>query len=410
MAPVLSNAQSKPLNSISVVTALALFLSGCTTIAKDGPYAGEIEKNATVVVKSTPEKSRDMAYVAIALTPDIIHAVNSYTLDSLPAFPKSVRGGGAASIRIATGDKVSITIFEAAAGGLFISDEGGSRPGNFVQIPAQQVDSRGMINVPYAGLIRAAGRNESDVANEIVTKLANRAIEPQVVVAIDERRSSEIAVLGEVNNPVRFSLEPGGTKILSALARAGGNRYPSYETIITLQRNKQTYKASLATITGDPKENIELSEGDMIYLSHSPRVFLAFGATPSPGASGGQSSRRFAFDEENVSFAAAVAKAGGLDSDRANPSAVFLYRYENRETLQNLGVDVSKFSGEQVPTVFTVDMRRADALFLTQSLMVRNDDIIYVADAPAYDLAKVMSTIRSVNSPIGEVRSTVRSF
>jgi polysaccharide export outer membrane protein len=39
-------------------------------------------------------------------------------------------------IRFGIGDVVNVTIFEAAAGGLFIPIEAGVRPGNFVNLPS----------------------------------------------------------------------------------------------------------------------------------------------------------------------------------------------------------------------------------------------------------------------------------
>jgi hypothetical protein len=39
-------------------------------------------------------------------------------------------------------------IFEAEAGGLFVPSEAGARPGNFVTLPEQIVDSNGNITVP----------------------------------------------------------------------------------------------------------------------------------------------------------------------------------------------------------------------------------------------------------------------
>ena len=61
------------------------------------------------------------------------------------------------------GDVVSATIFEAEAGGLFLPSEAGARPGNFVTLPDQIVDSDGNVTVPYAGKIRAAGRTPLEV-------------------------------------------------------------------------------------------------------------------------------------------------------------------------------------------------------------------------------------------------------
>ena len=90
-------------------------------------------------------------------------------------------------IKFGIGDVVSVTIFEAAAGGLFIPSEAGVRPGNFVTLPNQPIDTKGFISVPYAGLVPAAGKTPSEVEQEIVDRIKNRAIEPQVVVALVRR-------------------------------------------------------------------------------------------------------------------------------------------------------------------------------------------------------------------------------
>ena len=75
-------------------------------------------------------------------------------------------------IKLGIGDVVSVTIFEAAPGGLFVPNEAGARPGNFVTLPNQIVDSKGNITVPYVGAIRAAGRTPSEVQQAIVKALA----------------------------------------------------------------------------------------------------------------------------------------------------------------------------------------------------------------------------------------------
>jgi protein involved in polysaccharide export with SLBB domain len=48
-------------------------------------------------------------------------------------------------ITLGVGDVVSVTIFEAEARGLFVPSEAGARPGNFVTLPEQIVDSNGNI-------------------------------------------------------------------------------------------------------------------------------------------------------------------------------------------------------------------------------------------------------------------------
>jgi hypothetical protein len=61
-------------------------------------------------------------------------------------------------------DVVSVTIFEAEAGGLFLPSEAD----NFITLPEQTVDSNGNIMVPYAGTIRAAGRTPSEVQQAVI--------------------------------------------------------------------------------------------------------------------------------------------------------------------------------------------------------------------------------------------------
>ena len=87
-------------------------------------------------------------------------------------------------ITFGIGDIISVTIFEAAAGGLFIPAEASVRPGNFVTLPNQPVDTKGFISIPYAGLVPAAGKTPAQVEKEIVDRIKNRAIEPQAVVAL----------------------------------------------------------------------------------------------------------------------------------------------------------------------------------------------------------------------------------
>ena len=76
------------------------------------------------------------------------------------------------------------------------------RPGNFVTLPNQPVDTKGFISVPYAGLVPAAGKTPSQVEQEIVDRIKNRAIEPQVVVALVTQNTSLITVIGEVNSAI----------------------------------------------------------------------------------------------------------------------------------------------------------------------------------------------------------------
>lgn len=102
---------------------------------------------------------------------------------ALPLEEKRQRSPGNELVAV-VGDEIRITIFEAAAGGLSVPQEAGVRAGNFITLPSQVLDSSGYILVPYAGKILALGRSSKEIQRDIERAIANRAIDPQVVVTI----------------------------------------------------------------------------------------------------------------------------------------------------------------------------------------------------------------------------------
>jgi hypothetical protein len=179
---------------------LAIALGGCSWVPASGPYAHQVRMNADA---TAPDTSSKLPYAVVKLTPETVSALARFEPRGLSGvFPDKYVPP--AKIKFGVGDVVSVTIFEAAAGGLFIPTEAGVRPGNFVTIPDQTVDNDGNISIPYAGLVRAAGRYNGEIQQDIVNRIKNRAIEPQVVVSLSQQRTSLISVFGEVNTPNRF--------------------------------------------------------------------------------------------------------------------------------------------------------------------------------------------------------------
>ena len=218
------------------------------------------------------------------------------------------------TIRFGIGDNVNVTIFESAAGGLFIPAEAGIRPGNFVALPVQQVDASGNISVPYAGTIKAAGKTNVEIQNEIIQRIAHRAIEPQVIVSLAEQRSSLVSVIGEVKTPGRFPAPWSGARdrITDALTRAGGISSQGYESWVTLERQGKRATVPFENLISYPSNNIYLQPGDQIYVYREPQKFLAFGAMGQQGV--------FNFDAWRINLAEAVGKAKGLVDVQADPA------------------------------------------------------------------------------------------
>ena len=383
---------------------IALATSGCAFVSRDGPATVEVVKSAEV---SLPNPGYQLSYALVDLTPLTVDMFAAAP-QRFAVFSRASAVQGPADVRIGAGDTVSVSIFEAAGGGLFLPEA--SRAGN-ATIPPQQVDRSGNITVPYAGSIRALGRTRVEVQNEIEARLKERAIEPQVVVTVSDRRSNDITVLGDVGAPTRFPAEPSGIRLLNALARAGGTRNPAFESVITVQRRGRTEQALLTAVVADPTQNISIAPGDVVYVSREPRSYLAFGATAS-NAVGlvGSNNRRFIFEEENLTLADGIAKAGGLLDNRADATAVFLYRMVPRNMLARAGVDVSRFTEPLIPTIFRVDLSRAEGFFIASSFYMQNKDLIFVSNAPAQDLSKFVAVISDISAAVGGASSTVRGI
>jgi polysaccharide export outer membrane protein len=334
----------------------------------------------TGITRSGPE------YGLVKLTPEVVDIVKEYGPGAIAgSFPDN---RPPPSIKFGIGDVVAVSIFEAAAGGLFIPAEAGVRPGNFVSLPNQNVDSAGFITVPYAGAIKANGRTPSEIQQDIVKAIGNRAIEPQVVVSLVTQNTSLISVLGEVNTPTRLTANAAGERILDVISRAGGPKGAGWDTWVTLERNGKRATVPFGALVYQRANNVWVHPGDTIYVYTEPQIFLAFGASGSQG--------QFPFEMWKINMAQAMAKAGGLLDAQAEPSGVYVYRREPRELAERLGVDCSKFVGPTVPIVYNADFRDPGSYFLATKFDMRDKDVLFAANAATVDTAKFLQFARIV--------------
>ncbi|MEK9281676.1 polysaccharide export protein [Bradyrhizobium sp. ISRA442] len=339
-------------------------------------------------------------YELVKLTPTVIDILKEYGPGAIAgSFPDRRPPAG---IRFGIGDTVAVSIFEAAAGGLFIPAEAGVRPGNFVALPNQNVDLNGNISVPYAGTVKANGRTPVEIQQDIVKAIGNRAIEPQVVVSLITQNTSLISVLGEVKTPARLPANAAGERILDLIARAGGLSGPGWESWVTLERGGKKATVPFGALVYQPANNIWIHPGDTIYVYREPQVFLAFGAFTVGATIGGQA--QFPFDMWKINMAQAMAKAGGLIDTQAEPAGVYVYRREPRELAERLGIDCSRYTGPLVPVVYNADFRDPAAFFLANQFQMRDKDVLFAANAATVDTAKFLQFVRLV---IGTANDTI---
>jgi polysaccharide export outer membrane protein len=152
------------------VLIIAATVSGCS-LPGFGPTRSEVSAGAQ------PTTSGQVRFALVDIDPVMAATMAKWEGASLQATFGDQRPPTRQTIGV--GDSVQITIWEAAAGGLFSSgvvDRAGTGSRSAV-IPEQVVGQDGAISVPYAGRIRAAGLSPPQVESAIVDRLQGKAIE-----------------------------------------------------------------------------------------------------------------------------------------------------------------------------------------------------------------------------------------
>jgi polysaccharide export outer membrane protein len=382
----------KRLGSPLLAVFVAAVLPACSLLPGTGPKSDAVENNATAGVRS----STALSYALVDVSADTIGFLSQPNLVTFQGeFPdKRAKPNQVVGV----GDVLNISIFEAAPGGLFTPGQAaGARPGNFVDLPAQAVDQKGSIYVPYAGEIPAAARTIPDIQQAIVARLRNRAIEPQVVVSLNQQHSSVVSVLGDVNTPGVLALNSVGERLLALIARAGGPKFEAIESYVTLQRDGKRVKVLLSRVVHDPRENIFIRPNDVIFLTRESPSFTALGAL---NQSIFGTNTEIPFDVETLTLAQAMGKSGGLADQQSDPSEIYVYRFEDRRFLEKMGVDTTKFTLDRVPTIYHVNLRDPAGMLLASAFQMKIKDVMYVANAKVVDYYKLLLLINQTTTAV----------
>jgi polysaccharide export outer membrane protein len=386
---------------------LSFLLASCTFLPSSGPSLYRVKKHAS-------KEHSSGQYSLIAVTPKVLDVLSGnvqqadnprdtrLTPQSLSIRKLFRQGtpellGGKPSDLIVQGDVVKVTIFDSG-GSLFatpIMPNGMTQAGAIQhELPPQIIDNSGEIMVPYAGQIMARGKSVGQVQNEIQSKLKGKTVDPQVVVTIAERKGGDcVTILGDVKSPSRVQISLAGTRLLDAIAQAGGSTGKEYETVVSVNRGGATRTALMSEIFDTPSKNIFLQFGDSIILRVRGQNFLSFGAN-------GQVAE-VPFNDDHLTMAKAMGKIGGLDDSLADPSAVLLYRLEPREKIQQMGGKPTA-SGDVCPVVYRLDLTKPDGFFLARNFTMRDHDILYTTSAGSVGVNKFMRLLGSLFTPVSQ--------
>jgi polysaccharide export outer membrane protein len=351
----------------------ALALAGCANYPNSGPQAGALVSG-----------SQDPDFPIDVVEPNAA-SIEQYATARAPDLPPPDRiPASATEYRIAPGDIIRVTIFESVDGTFKSLANGGS------VFDQMRVDSDGDITIPFVHPrtarganepIKAAGLTRQGLRDEIVRDLEGKANQPQVIVDLLSNNDL-VAVSGDVKQPGAFPLIDGPQTVLDAIDKAGGPNQPPLQSDVIVRRKKSVTRMTMVDLMlhgGDSR----LQAGDDIVVENHPPVFIAIGAVKAQ-QSNSVVSTAIPFPVAHPTLADAIGAFGGILDNQADRTGIFVFRDYSL---------LGKPAEGNPRKLFAFDLSKPATVFLARRFTIEPNDVIYVANAPLFQIGKVLSII-----------------
>ncbi|WP_089963091.1 polysaccharide biosynthesis/export family protein [Salipiger thiooxidans] len=292
---------------------------------------------------------------------------------------------------IQPGDTLGLTIWENVDDGLLVAETA-----NATALEEVQVDGSGFIFVPYAGRIKASGNSTEAVRRIITERLADQTPDPQVEVRRLAGDGSTVSLVGSVGGQGVYAIERPTRTLSAMLARAGGITIEPEIAQISVIRGARTERIWFQDLYAHPGYDIALRGGDKILVEADTRSFTALGATGTQA--------RVPFDTQTLSAVEAIAQVGGLVPTSSDPTGVFIFRNEPAE-IANQVLGRSDLVGAQ-RIVYVLDLTKPNGMFMARDFVVRDQDLLYVTEAPFAQWSKTISALTGSLSAVNTLATT----
>ncbi|WP_380787657.1 polysaccharide biosynthesis/export family protein [Sphingomonas sp. R86521] len=385
---------SRATSGLALVASISL--AGCSTLPSSGPTAGQIASKERQLAST-------IGYAVVDLNDGgtLPPSQDNPSLRKLAALARSGRVD-----LVGPGDILQITLFEIGVS-LFGSTPTAGFQGAVSDPSARAqtlsgivVEQDGHIRLPYIGRLAVAGRTPDEIQRMIVNGLRGKSQAPQALVTVTRDMTNTVVVSGAAAKPGRVQLTLVRERLLDAIAGSGGTGLSNAEgpqsTIVQFTRQGITAEAYLQDIVAGSAADLVLVPGDRINLIKRPLSYLVFGAA-------GRVSQ-IPFDTNAVSLAEAVARAGGPDDNRADPTAVFLFRDAGSTASATPGALPAATIGT-APIVYRLDMTKPSSYFLAQRFVMRDKDVIYIANARINQTRKLVEIVNLLFTPVFTARA-----
>jgi polysaccharide export outer membrane protein len=373
-----------------LVAALGSALAACALPAA-GPTVDQIE-----------HPFDGPTFTLVKVDSRIVQILRTYGALSLGPRFHGKRSAGGYTLR--PGDAVAITVYETGGTSLFGTGpiiptapaapgiQPGVTPAGVTTIPPQVIEADGTITMPFVGRVQAVGKTPGQLGQELEKQLKGKAVEPQVIVTLTNGSGNIATVGGEVAQPRQVPLTMRGERLLDVIAQAGGSKFPPYETYVRIVRDGVLGTVLLQSVISTPSENIVVQPNDQIFVIRNPRTFTVLGASQKPS--------QYTFDTERVTLVEGVARSGGPIDQIGDPTGVYLFRYEPWAIAKAIWQvpPPEVYSGGRppdfVPILYRVGLSGAGGVFLGQSVLLRDKDVILITNAEATQLQKMLGIVR----------------
>lgn len=373
---------SKTVRAVAVLSALAIVAS--CGLPRSGPSKREVLAGAV--------DAKGDAFI-VPVTPAVAAAT---AVQPSFGFSEGLRNAGlVGSDTISPGDTLAITVFENVRDDPLLGNSGQ----RITPLSEVQVDGQGFIYIPYAGRIMAAGQTPEGVRQAITRQLEDQTPDPQITVSRVAGDGATVTITGQAGANGVYPIEAPTRTLSAMLARSGGVTIDPDIAIVRVTRGAHTSKIWLRDLYANPALDIALRPGDTIVIEEDSRKFVALGATGTQNV--------VSFESETLSALEAIATVGGLQTNSADPTGVFVLRDET-EGIARAVLGRSDISGDQ-RIVYVLDLTEPTGLFDARDFQIRDGDTLYVTEAPFVQWQKTLGAITGTTGAAANLANTTNS-
>lgn len=333
---------------------IGLTVSGCS-LPRRGPSISEI---------TDPESG--VPIVSISQVIGFADAKSTYGNVTVPDWYFTAPRFSVDALR--PGDRLNVIIAESSSNGEFLQTL--SVP---FTVEGVVIEEDGTIRLPYAGGVFVEGRTPSQVASVITTKIDSVLYRPQVQVTRSGSSGRVVTFMGEDGGR---SVELGSdlNSLVDVVLSSDAPVRTDTNYLVELRRFNKTAVVPYELLLADPTYDVPLEPGDVVRLTSVVSRFTILGSVGDE--------KLVNLPPEGLNLMEALATAGGLAGEVADPRGIFVFRKNS--------------DGNAV--IYHMNMSQPSEIFAGKDFRVIDGDTIYVSYAPFTQTQKIL---RAISGTIG---------